>query len=664
MGGRQRPYDTLPRKVFARPIRVAGCLGVLLLLAVLMVFGLVKVILPNVTAASAASNLHVAGSTLLNGENSPVFLHGVDYSGGEYACIQGWGIFDGPNDQKFVNGLLAAHVNAVRVPMNEDCWLGINGVSAAYGGANYQNAIVSFANLLVANGITPELSLVWAAPGSQKATDQPVMPDADHSTAFWAGVAAKFAGRSDVILGLYGEPHPSSWSIWLNGGIDDGYTTVGMQSLVNTVRAKGFHGVLSLPGIDWANTLGGSGGWLAHKPNDPDKNLMAEIHVYMGNTRQTPADWTADFGPTAKAVPLFAGEMGDYCYDDSCADPKFAATFWSWLASVGGDGTMAWTWNNWGNVEALVSDFNGPVLTAWGNQVKAQYATYGSGGSGPPPSSATPTATRAPATATPVPSTPPPNPPPAGALALVQSASEFIDYAGVHESYAKFGAPVSAHHLLVVVVAIAGGNPYVVDHVEDDLHNTWHKAVSGVNGDDTDVEIWYANSAASGSDEVDAYLKTLLGTTSNFVQSYVTVAEFNGTGSFRAGHAADSGLTGTHSSGAFPSAPGDLVVGGYADAGYVGTLRITDGKSLLGSPFAGIDAIQGIQSYTRTTSTSSSVAYSNSRYALAEVAGASFSPTSDSGGSGPIQVTNAPCTVTINGRPVTGTCTGSIVANS
>jgi hypothetical protein len=55
----------------------------------------------------------------------------------------------------------------------------------------------------------------------------------------------------------------------------------------------------------------------------------------------------------------------------------------------------------------------------------------------------------------------------------------------------------------------------VVDHVEDDLHNTWHKAVSGVNSDDTDVEIWYANSAASGADEVDAYLKALPGTTSN-----------------------------------------------------------------------------------------------------------------------------------------------------
>ena len=32
-------------------------------------------------------------------------------------------------------------MNAVRIPLNEDCWLGINGAPAAYSGANYQTAI-------------------------------------------------------------------------------------------------------------------------------------------------------------------------------------------------------------------------------------------------------------------------------------------------------------------------------------------------------------------------------------------------------------------------------------------------------------------------------------------------------------------------------------------
>jgi len=180
------------------------------------------------------------------------------------------------------------------------------------------------------------------------------------------------------------------------------------------------------------------------------------------------------------------------------------------------------------------------------------------------------------------------------------------------------------------VVSVAGGNPYAVDGVSDGLGNTWKKAISGVNGDNTDVEIWYTNSMASGLEQVGATLKALPGTTSAFVQSYVTVAEFNGAGAFHAGHAAHSSRNGSHASGAFSSTPGDLVVGGYADAGYIGNLTIIDNKSKLGTIIAGRDAIQGIQSYGVAGGASSSVGYANNHFARAEVAGASFTPISAS----------------------------------
>lgn len=183
-------------------------------------------------------------------------------------------------------------------------------------------------------------------------------------------------------------------------------------------------------------------------------------------------------------------------------------------------------------------------------------------------------------------------------------------------------------HLLVAVISVAGGNPYIVERVADNLGNSWKKAVSGVNGDNTDVEIWYTNSASSGTDEVDASIKALPGATSRFVQTYVTVAEFNGAGRFHAGHAASSSRTGMHASGPFVSTPGDLVIGGYADAGYIGKLAIIDNKSMLGTVFAGIDAIQGIQSYSVAGGASSSVGYSNNHFARAEVAGASFTAVS------------------------------------
>ena len=71
----------------------------------------------------------MSGNQLLNGKNQPVHLHGVNYSGTEFACIQGWGIFDGPSDNAMVIALAAWHVNVVHMGLNEDCVLGINGVA-------------------------------------------------------------------------------------------------------------------------------------------------------------------------------------------------------------------------------------------------------------------------------------------------------------------------------------------------------------------------------------------------------------------------------------------------------------------------------------------------------------------------------------------------------
>src|SRR5215467_8330798 len=108
---------------------------------------------PPGSAATSSLSIRVSGSHLVNGRGARVQLRGVNRSGAEYACIQGWGIFDGPHDLPSVRAIAAWHVNAVRVPLNEDCWLGINGVKAAYGGANYRNAVRGFVSLLNGRGI-------------------------------------------------------------------------------------------------------------------------------------------------------------------------------------------------------------------------------------------------------------------------------------------------------------------------------------------------------------------------------------------------------------------------------------------------------------------------------------------------------------------------------
>ena len=168
-------------------------------------------------ASSAQRGLHVVGNKLLDAKGRNVHFRGVNRSGTEYACIQGWGIFDGPNGAKSIRAIAAWHVNAVRIPLNEQCWLGINGVKPAYGGASYRQAIVRYVNLLHRHNMYAELSLMWAAPGTTKATYQPAAPDADHSPAFWSSLAATFKNDPNVILAPWGEPVVDA-NCFLKGG--------------------------------------------------------------------------------------------------------------------------------------------------------------------------------------------------------------------------------------------------------------------------------------------------------------------------------------------------------------------------------------------------------------------------------------------------------------
>jgi endoglucanase len=162
----------------------------------------------NPAVPSDIQGLRVSGNMIVNGANQPVRLLGVNRSGGEYMCIQDRGIWDGPVDSASVHAMLAWHINVVRVPLNEDCWLSINGVNPAYGGENYQKVVVDFVNLLNSNGLIVILELHWSAPGTTPATKQAAMPDSDHTLAFWQSVATTFKSNSAVIFDLFNSGSP------------------------------------------------------------------------------------------------------------------------------------------------------------------------------------------------------------------------------------------------------------------------------------------------------------------------------------------------------------------------------------------------------------------------------------------------------------------------
>jgi len=147
----------------------------------------------------------VQGNRLVDGDGTGIRLIGVNRSGAEYACAQGWGFFDGPVDATTLELIKSWGSNTVRVPMNETCWLGINGVSPQYSGQAYQTAISDFVDRINAAGMLAILDLHWNAPGTNIAYSQQVMADADHSPDFWASVAATFADNPSVAFDLYNE---------------------------------------------------------------------------------------------------------------------------------------------------------------------------------------------------------------------------------------------------------------------------------------------------------------------------------------------------------------------------------------------------------------------------------------------------------------------------
>jgi len=328
---------------------------------------------PSTSPPAPGAGMHVSGNKLLNAAGDQVLFHGVNVSGTEYACIQGYGIFDGSSDDAAVAAIRSWNSNTVRVLLNEDCWLGINGVKAAYGGANYRQAIIDFVKRIEAHGMYAEISLMWGAPGSQQATYQPAAPDADHSPTVWAQMAQTWKDDPKVVLAPWGETTVDA-NCFLNGGNCGAdfngtpYTSAGMQQAVDVMRGNGWGGPIVIPGIDYANNLTQ---WLSHKPNDPLNQLMAEAHIYGKNTCGTAACMDSQYGPVAAQVPLILGEFGE-TYDDSSCGATNANAFMNW-SDAHDVGYEAWTWNTWGTCGSLISNEDGTPKGTYGNAIKTHF---------------------------------------------------------------------------------------------------------------------------------------------------------------------------------------------------------------------------------------------------------------------------------------------------
>ncbi|MFF9089063.1 cellulose binding domain-containing protein [Streptomyces sp. NPDC014991] len=328
-------------------------------------------------SGGTAPALHVFGNALVDAGGRARRLLGVNRSGGEFMCVQGYGIWDGPVDDAAVKAIADWKADAVRIPLNEECWLGLANVKPEYAGANYITAVKELAARVEAHGMTPILELHWthgqytgnsAGCSDVHATCQKPMPDMQYSPSFWASVANTFKDDRAAVFDLFNEPYPDraagsatdAWKCWRDGGTCPGisYEVAGMQDLVDSIRATGARNVIMAGGLAYSNDLSQ---WTAYQPSDPAGNLAAAYHGYNFNTCSTESCWNSTLAPVAARVPLVAGEIGE----NTCSH-GFVDQVMKWF-DAHDLSYLGWTWNTWdcSSGPSLISAYDG-TPTAYG----------------------------------------------------------------------------------------------------------------------------------------------------------------------------------------------------------------------------------------------------------------------------------------------------------
>jgi hypothetical protein len=336
----------------------------------------------------AAKALHVEGNTLKDATGATVRLLGINRDGSEYMCTPPTMVgatFDGSTGPSTISAMLTWNINAVRLPLNEHCWLGING--SLVSGDEYQANIIDYVARLHQKNLYVVLDLHWSAPGSTVITggsggNQLVtMAFADHAVDFWTSVATAFKTDPMVVFDLFNEPildandrfgnGPVSdpWGCWLNGCSVSKGAVAGMQQLLNAVRGTGATQVVVAGGIDWSHRMDQ---WLQHMPSDPMHNLMASFHVYqtpLSNCTDTNCWDNMGLGTVAMNVPVLTGEMGE----QDCAT-GFINGYMTWADSKG-ISYLGWAWNtqNCNSFPALITATDGSP-TAFGQGLKVHLA--------------------------------------------------------------------------------------------------------------------------------------------------------------------------------------------------------------------------------------------------------------------------------------------------
>ena len=306
--------------------------------------------------------LHVVGNRLVNADGQEVWLQGVAICGLEWRA-------DGDNiRESFEKAILDWNVNCIRLATGTKFWFAEEkgGDSTAY--RQLIDDLIAYAN---ARGVYVAIDL-----HEYKA------PTARHAR-FWTEVAAKYANRPGVLFDLLNEPHDISWREWRDGGeltegggeavaendeAKDLKTSIGMQKLVETVRATGAKNPLICGCLDWSYDC--SGVLKGYALEDKTGNgIVYSVHVYPWKS-----DWQGKFLDVAAKHPVFLGEVG--CQPEAMPFEQTTQDPYVWgpkiLACIQKHrlNWTAWSFHPWAS-PCVLADWDYTPTPYWGAFVRA-----------------------------------------------------------------------------------------------------------------------------------------------------------------------------------------------------------------------------------------------------------------------------------------------------
>jgi Cellulase (glycosyl hydrolase family 5) len=269
--------------------------------------GLAQSVQPSLPAP-----LKVVKTQLRNNRDERVRLRGVNT-----ACLEWTSDGEGHILNTVRTAIRDWHVNVIRLPLAQDRWFG-KAREQKDDSKAYRDLVRQVVDTCASQGCYIILDLHWSDAGAWgQQIGQHKMPDRN-SVAFWKEAAGTYKNHPAVIFDLYNEPHDVSWDLWLKGGPvterdrrtgkELKYEAVGMQEMLDTVRATGAKNVVIAGGLDWAYDLSGirAGRQLVDRRGH---GVVYANHAYpfKGDTVER---WIAKMETATKTLPVIVSEFG------------------------------------------------------------------------------------------------------------------------------------------------------------------------------------------------------------------------------------------------------------------------------------------------------------------------------------------------------------------